>query len=372
MSEPTAIGQSRVPRSMELYRRALELIPGGTQLVSRRPTRYANGVSPVYAARAKGARFWDVDGNEYIDWVSGIGAIILGYCDPVVDEAVSASRSAGARCTRSTTSWRSSWPRSWCRTIPCAEMVRYAKCGGEACAIAVRIARGVTGRDTGPVLRLPRLARLVPGGQPSTPRPTSTPTCSPASSRSACPRPWPGPRCRSPTATWPPSAQLLDDHKGKVAAVIMEPLRSELPPPGYLEGRPVASATQHGVLLIFDEVSCGLPPPPRRGAGVRRRHARHGRVRQVDLQRLPDGRGRRQARRDGAVGPDGAEARKRRTLEADSARHIETTSVVCPRSSRVSTGASRRCCERTNGPRSRPRRCRSTSFTNSSVRTSRT
>ena len=68
----------RVRRSLELYRRALELIPGGTQLVSRRPTRYANGVSPVYAARGKGARFWDVDGNEYIDWVSGIGAIILG------------------------------------------------------------------------------------------------------------------------------------------------------------------------------------------------------------------------------------------------------------------------------------------------------
>ena len=75
----------RVRRSYELYRRALDLIPGGTQLVSRRPTRYANGVSPVYASRAKGARFWDVDGNEYIDWVSGIGAIILGYCDPVVD-----------------------------------------------------------------------------------------------------------------------------------------------------------------------------------------------------------------------------------------------------------------------------------------------
>ena len=73
---------------MELYRRAEELIPGGTQLISRRPTRFAYGVSPAYAARATGARFTDVDGNEYIDWVSGIGAIILGYCDPVVDEAV--------------------------------------------------------------------------------------------------------------------------------------------------------------------------------------------------------------------------------------------------------------------------------------------
>ena len=78
----------RVEKSYDLYRRANQLIPGGTQLLSRRPTKYANGVSPVYAARAKGARIWDVDGNEYIDWVSGIGAIILGYCDPVVDDAV--------------------------------------------------------------------------------------------------------------------------------------------------------------------------------------------------------------------------------------------------------------------------------------------
>src|SRR5262245_7818857 len=77
-----------VERSQQLYEKARRLIPGGTQLVSRRPSRFASGTSPIYAVRAKGARFWDVDGNEYIDWASGIGAIILGYCDPVVDEAV--------------------------------------------------------------------------------------------------------------------------------------------------------------------------------------------------------------------------------------------------------------------------------------------
>src|SRR5260221_5073691 len=82
------IGSSRVARSLQLHQRALELIPGGTQLISRGPTQFANGVSPIYAKRARGARFWDVDGHEYIDWVSGIGAIILGYCDPVVDREV--------------------------------------------------------------------------------------------------------------------------------------------------------------------------------------------------------------------------------------------------------------------------------------------
>ncbi|MEE2990141.1 MAG: aminotransferase class III-fold pyridoxal phosphate-dependent enzyme, partial [Planctomycetota bacterium] len=86
--EPSPQTSNRVARSMELYERALELIPGGTQLVSRRPTRFAYGISPVYATGAAGARFTDVDGHEYVDWMSGIGAIILGYADPVVDQAV--------------------------------------------------------------------------------------------------------------------------------------------------------------------------------------------------------------------------------------------------------------------------------------------
>ena len=85
----------RVARSMEMYERLLELIPGGTQLISRRPTRYALGVSPVVATRGKGSRIWDVDGNEYIDWVSAIGSVIFGYADPVVDEAVKAQIDKG-------------------------------------------------------------------------------------------------------------------------------------------------------------------------------------------------------------------------------------------------------------------------------------
>src|SRR5262245_43836169 len=136
----------RIRRSMELYRRALERIPGATQLVSRRPTRFAYGVSPIYAQRAKGARFWDVDGNEYIDWVSGIGAIILGYCDPVVDEAVVQQIRQGC-ATSINSELEVCLAEELVNLIPCAEMVRYAKTGGEACAVAVRIARGATGRD---------------------------------------------------------------------------------------------------------------------------------------------------------------------------------------------------------------------------------
>src|ERR1043165_5216103 len=119
----------RVERSMELYRRALGLIPGGTQPVRRRPTRYAHGVSPIYARRARGARFWDVDGNEYIDWVSGIGAIDLGYCDPVVDEAVREQLARGTVYSINH-ELEIELAEELVRTIACAEMVRYAKCGG--------------------------------------------------------------------------------------------------------------------------------------------------------------------------------------------------------------------------------------------------
>jgi glutamate-1-semialdehyde 2,1-aminomutase len=245
----------RVQRSMQLYRRALELIPGGTQLVSRRPTRYANGVSPVYAARAKGARFWDVDGNEYIDWVSGIGAIILGYCDDVVDDAVREQMARGTTYSINH-ELEIELAEELCRTVPCAEMVRYAKCGGEACAIAVRIARGATGRDkvlfcgyhgwhdwylaANLAAEANLNAHLFPGIEPI-----------------GVPRALAGTVLPFPYGDLAALGQLLDDHKGQVAAVIMEPLRSELPPAGYLDGvRKLCR--DHGAVLIFDEVSSGF------------------------------------------------------------------------------------------------------------------
>jgi glutamate-1-semialdehyde 2,1-aminomutase len=245
----------RVRRSMELYARALELIPGGTQLVSRRPSRYANGVSPAYAVRARGARFWDVDGNEYIDWVSGIGAIILGYCDPVVDEAVRRQMACGTLYSVNH-ELEIELAEELVRTIPCAEMVRYAKTGGEACAVAVRIARGVTGRER--VLfcgyhgwhdwylaanldaEANLDAHLFPGIEP-----TGVP---PSLAGTALPFPY---------GDIAALDHLLDDQKGEVAAVILEPLRSQMPPAGYLE-EVAKLCRDHGAVLIFDEVSSGF------------------------------------------------------------------------------------------------------------------
>lgn len=250
-------GSPRVARSMELSARAEQLIPGGTQLISRRPSRLACGVSPVYARRAAGARFWDVDGNEYIDWVSGIGAIILGYADPVVDEAVVRQIRLGNSFSINH-ELELELAELLIETIPCADMVRYAKGGGEACAIAVRIARGVTGRDV--ILfcgyhgwhdwylaanldsTAPLDAHLFSGIEPI-----------------GVPRSLVGTAVPFPYGDADALGTRLDDLKGRVAAVIMEPLRSETPPEGYLQCVQQLCA-EHDVLLIFDEVSTGFRP----------------------------------------------------------------------------------------------------------------
>lgn len=244
-----------VARSNERFARALELIPGGTQLISRRPSRYAAGVSPVYAARAKGARFWDIDGHEYIDWVSGIGAIILGYADPIVNDAVCQQIDLG-NCYSINHELEIELAEELVRLVPCAEMVRYAKCGGEACAIAVRIARGATGRDKilfcgyhgwhdwylaanlGVEANLD--AHLFPGIEPI-----------------GVPQALAGTAIPFAYGDLTSLGERLDEHRGQVAAVIMEPLRSEMPPPGYLASV-ARMCRERDVVLIFDEVTTGF------------------------------------------------------------------------------------------------------------------
>ena len=245
----------RVRRSQELWKRACELIPGGAQLVSRRPTRYAHGVSPAYAARAKGARFWDVDGNEYIDWMSGIGSIILGYADPVVDDAVHQQIGDGTVYAVNH-ELEIELAEELVSAVPCAEMVRYAKCGGEACAIAVRIARGATGCDkvlfcgyhgwhdwylAANLTGDSNLAsHLLPGIEPI-----------------GVPKALEGTAIPFPYGDLNALGELLDEHRAEVAAIIMEPMRTEHPPEGYLAG--VARlARERGVVLIFDEVTTGF------------------------------------------------------------------------------------------------------------------
>ncbi|MGC9318865.1 MAG: aspartate aminotransferase family protein, partial [Armatimonadota bacterium] len=244
-----------ISRSLALYDRALQIIPGGTQLFSRRPERFAPGVCPPYVTHGKGTRVWDLDGNEYIDFLCGVGPVILGHAYDRVTEAVVEQVRRG-----------SAFPVNHplevelaellIETVPCADMVRFCKAGGTADEMAVRIARGHTGRDKvvfcgyhgwhdwylaanlGDDETLE--GHLLPGldirGVPRALRGTAIPFeyNDLDSLRSA-----------------------LEANRGEVAAIIMEASRTDMPRPGFLEGvRELAD--EHGAVLIFDEVITGF------------------------------------------------------------------------------------------------------------------
>ena len=244
-----------VARSQSLFAQALDTIPGGTQLFSRRPDRYVPGATPMYIERGKGGRIWDVDGNEYIDFMMGVGPVILGHCYDAVDEAVIAQVHKG-NVYSTNSPLEVELAAELIETIPCAEMVRFGKCGGEIDAVAVRIARGYTGRDKvafcgyhgwhdwylaanlGDDSTLD--GHLMPGldvrGVPKALRGTIFPfEYNNADSLRA----------------------LFDAHPGEIGCVIMEPMRSGAPEPGFLESvRDLAH--ERGAVLVFDEVITGF------------------------------------------------------------------------------------------------------------------
>lgn len=244
-----------IQQSLELYEQALRLVPGATQLISRRPHIFAPGVAPLYAERGQGSRLWDVDGGEYLDYGMAVSACILGYADPVVDATVIEQIRRGVQFSLNHPAELQLAERL-CRTIPCAEMVRFAKGGGEACAVAVRIARGATGRDK--VLFCGYhgwhdwylAANLADGA-------SLAPHLLPGIEPTGVPRALAGSAIPFPYGRLDELEAALERHRGQVACIIMEPLRSEPPPSDYLSGvRQLAD--RHGAVLVFDEVSTGF------------------------------------------------------------------------------------------------------------------
>jgi glutamate-1-semialdehyde 2,1-aminomutase len=232
---------NRYSRSEAFLERAERVIPLGSQTFSKSRTQYPLGVSPLFIERGRGSRTWDLDGNEYIDFVSALAAINLGHCDPDVTAAVHAQLEEG-------TIFSLPHPletivaEKIVEMVPCAEKVRYGKNGSDATAGATRLARAFTRRDRVAVCGYHGWQDWYIG---STARHLGVPDS-----------------VRALTHTFPYNdiealTTLLRAHDGEFAAIILEPMNVTEPKPGYLEGvRELA--TRHGAVLVFDETITGF------------------------------------------------------------------------------------------------------------------
>lgn len=243
-------------RGQELYLEAKKVIPGGTQLLSKRPEMFLPDLWPVYYSRAKGCKIWDLDGKAYID-VSymGIGANVLGYANDQVDTAAKEAIDNGGMCTLNAPE-EVYLAQKLIKLHPWAGGVRYAKAGGEAMALAARIARAYTKKDiilfcgyhgwhdwylsanlsNKNALNDQHISGLEPLGVPSGLAGTNLPFHYNSIDEFNA---------------------LMKKHKGKVAAVVMEPIRNNYPADGFLDKIRTA-ATEAGVVLIFDEITAGF------------------------------------------------------------------------------------------------------------------
>lgn len=232
---------SRYQKSEQLLEQALRTIPLGTQTFSKSKTQYPHGASPFFITRGKGARVWDVDGNEYIDFVNGLAAVTLGYGDADVDAAVAAQLEEGVIF---------SLPHPLevrvaekiVAMVPCAEMVRFGKNGSDVTSGAIRLARAYTGRDHVAVCGYHGWQDWFIG---STSRNRGVPTAV---------------RDLTHNFTYNDLAsleKLFEKWPRQIAAVIMEPMNAVAPATGFLEGVQKL-AREHGSVLIFDETITGF------------------------------------------------------------------------------------------------------------------
>ena len=135
------------PKGISLWNKAKKLIPGGTQLLSKRPERFLPNQWPSYYKKVKGVEVWDLDGNKFIEMSRmGIGACILGYADDDVDNAVKNAINNGTMATLNCPE-DVELAELLIKLHPWAGSVRYARTGGEAMAIAVRIGRAHSRKD---------------------------------------------------------------------------------------------------------------------------------------------------------------------------------------------------------------------------------
>ncbi len=241
------------PTGIQLWNRAKQIIPGGTQLLSKRAELFLPEQWPSYYKRAKGVDLWDLDGNKLLDMsIMGVGACILGYADDDVDRKVHETINKGAITTLNCPE-EVELAELLLQVNPWADMIRYTKTGGEAMAVSVRIARAHAGKDVVAFCGYhgwhdwylsANLAddknldgHLLPGLQPR-----------------GVPRGLKGTALPFNYNNLNELEQIVETND--VGVIVMEPIRHHDPEPGFLQGVKKI-ANDIGAVLIFDEVTSG-------------------------------------------------------------------------------------------------------------------
>ena len=240
--------------SDELFREAKEVIPGGVNSPVR--AFAAVGGNPRFIRSAQGPYLYDVDGNQYLDFIGSWGPMLLGHNHPLIRQAVLKAAESGLSFGTATQA-EVEMAQLICSIVPSVEMVRMVNSGTEAVMSAVRAARGFTGRDKiikfegcyhghSDCMLVRAGSGLMTGGVPDS---AGVPA-----------------GCAADTLTAPYNDleavdRLLEENPGQIAAIILEPVAANmgvvLPEPGFLAGLR-QRCDQIGALLIFDEVITGF------------------------------------------------------------------------------------------------------------------
>jgi len=244
----------RCRKGQKLWQKAKKIIPGGTQLLSKTSEQFLPEYWPSYYKKAKGISVWDLDGNKFLDFsIMGVGSCILGYADPDVNKDVKKVINNGNMCTLNSPE-EVELAELLLKIHPWAGKVRYARTGGEAMAIAVRIGRAFSGKDKIAFCGYhgwhdwylsANLAgdknldgHLLPGLKPL-----------------GVPRGLYG-------TAFPFTYNHIEEleviiKNNEIGVIVMEPIRSYYPENGFLE-KVRTLANKNKAVLIFDEITSGF------------------------------------------------------------------------------------------------------------------
>ncbi len=232
---------ARYAKSAALFSRASKTIPLASQTFSKSYLAYPDGQAPLFLSHGKGSHVWDVDGNEYIDFVNGLLPITLGYDDPDVTAAVVEQLHRGVAFSLAT-ELEVRLAEKLVDLIPCADMVRFGKNGSDATSGAVRLARAYTRREHVAVCGYHGWQDWYIG---STPRNRGVPKA-----------------VQELTHVFPYNdlsalETLFAEYRGELACVVMEAMTGTEPSPGYLQGVQDL-CRRNDTLFILDEIITGF------------------------------------------------------------------------------------------------------------------